>query len=1067
MIVLSMNSNLLDNFDVVIQKSRENLFITEESQELKSNALRCILSLAGENDLSEKALDSKFLSLLDNFKGLEQKKLIALCILRLLPESSMKWLADTPWRPKVASLLDSLFSDDLYAERKVSESLQAHEKLEKLAEIVREHEQSFLGGIQMLTSLAQINTHRQKLMIALNSKTGRILLAPFLPDNTQAELGELYKCMNTYLSQHDELGIVDAQEKCTQVLAQFNQALSTKGTLYSRWLLDGVGEKLLTLISEDFASSKAIQPATISIKAQEKKYPLHIAGRLINISFTLENRGLGYAYDTRLLIVANGTIELSNEEIDFGRLEPMSSHVVRVPAEVLFSSSQIEMTVQANWCIFDKTSYTAEISFIVNAQRNDVDWDHLEQYEPYSLEPVSNEDELAGRRDVLNRLIATAKAPGVGSSVIYGQKRVGKTSIATALKSHLEGLGYMVVDIEAGSYVQAEAGRTVASLGIKLCDKIRRLEPRLRHLSVPDFNDALSPLDEFLDDVAEVIPNINIVIILDEFDQLPIDLYLRNPLGNSFFVTLRSLSSRKGVGFVLVGGEKMNYVMDYQGMQLNKWKVFPVDYFTREENWNDYQDLVQRPVEGQLEYAEDALLALHDVTAGNPYFTKLVCQYVFQKALENRDCHVTKVEVDAAIESTTSAKETDVNTFAHFWEDGIVETGTEATDKSIRRRKILIALSDALVEKSPAPELLILQQSIIKHLTYRENELKELATRKVLLPGEKENTFEFKVRLFHDWLRRRGMYNVIATFPELDKALQVRQEEEKLKIQANELVALTKKWGAYRGQSVTEDKVRAWVEQFGDIREQRAMFTLLQGLCYYSQSFVREKMHEVDSIVKSGLTRQLASKESRKSKQSDILISYLDGVAKSGADLARLYADEASIYVDNVVERSKLASRLSQHKEIKALVFVDDFVGTGNAVSDYLRELDAEVSEIVQSRRIKVVFVAVVACLEGWSKIERTVDEIQMHVNIHHCELLDNRHKCFSEESIIIKDYDQRQRALQAASNHGKYLEPNCPLGYGGLEMAVVFERGCPNNSLAVLWSESVKHKWVPLFKRL
>ena len=90
-----------------------------------------------------------------------------------------------------------------------------------------------------------------------------------------------------------------------------------------------------------------------------------------------------------------------------------------------------------------------------------------------------------------------------------------------------------------------------------------------------------------------------------------------------------------------------------------------------------------------------------------------------------------------------------------------------------------------------------------------------------------------------------------------------------------------------------------------------------------------------------------------------------------------------------------------------------------------------------------------------------------MPIKIHFCELLDDTYKCFNEESVIIKNSDQRQRALQAALNHGKYLEPKCPLGYGDLELAVVFERGCPNNSLPILWSESLNQKWTPLFKRL
>jgi len=40
------------------------------------------------------------------------------------------------------------------------------------------------------------------------------------------------------------------------------------------------------------------------------------------------------------------------------------------------------------------------------------------------------------------------------------------------------------------------------------------------------------------------------------------------------------------------------------------------------------------------------------------------------------------------------------------------------------------------------------------------------------------------------------------------------------------------------------------------------------------------------------------------------------------------------------------------------------------------------------------------------------------------------------------------------------------PQGYGGTELAVVFERGCPNNSVPMLWGEATTPKWMALFRR-
>jgi hypothetical protein len=147
-------------------------------------------------------------------------------------------------------------------------------------------------------------------------------------------------------------------------------------------------------------------------------------------------------------------------------------------------------------------------------------------------------------------------------------------------------------------------------------------------------------------------------------------------------------------------------------------------------------------------------------------------------------------------------------------------------------------------------------------------------------------------------------------------------------------------------------------------------------------------------------------------------------------------------------------------------VFIDDFVGTGRSASGYLQDLEGTLANIIRERGIKVVFVAMVAFLDGWKLVEKTVESLSMSVHTHVCEVLDDTAKCFSEHSRIFIDRNQKELAKGLAFKYGKILEKECPLGYGNLEMTIVFEGSCPNNSLPILWSDSAKPKWVPLFKR-
>lgn len=96
--------------------------------------------------------------------------------------------------------------------------------------------------------------------------------------------------------------------------------------------------------------------------------------------------------------------------------------------------------------------------------------------------------------------------------------------------------------------------------------------------------------------------------------------------------------------------------------------------------------------------------------------------------------------------------------------------------------------------------------------------------------------------------------------------------------------------------------------------------------------------------------------------------------------------------------------------------------------------------------------------------MEQEVDRRGWPVEVRNVQLLSEADKLFSEEGTVFEEDDQRKLARKNATHFGAKLEPKHPLGYGNLDLAVVFERGCPNNSLPILWSD--KGGWKPLFPR-
>ena len=254
------------------------------------------------------------------------------------------------------------------------------------------------------------------------------------------------------------------------------------------------------------------------------------------------------------------------------------------------------------------------------------------------------------------------------------------------------------------------------------------------------------------------------------------------------------------------------------------------------------------------------------------------------------------------------------------------------------------------------------------------------------------------------------------------------------------------------------------------------MFRILQNITFYTADSIRAKMKDVHGIVKRGLIWRI---DEKKRKRPDILVSYLDYLGKSGAYLARLYADENDIYYKNIIARAKITEileRKSKQLPAFALVFVDDFIGTGDSACKYfgslsekhweiLKRLSKEPGEIKGTSKLQIFFITITGFQESQAKIEKILEKLELSVKVHICDPLDESAKAFNDKSRIFPNIAERTRARQIAYEHGVQLVKNAPLGYGDCQATVVFEHGCPNNTLSILWGES--GSWSPLFKRL
>ena len=194
--------------------------------------------------------------------------------------------------------------------------------------------------------------------------------------------------------------------------------------------------------------------------------------------------------------------------------------IVEFPVELCAPVESIMVDFSWTWLNFDGTSGRESRMFELFGQQGNVDWDRLTGEEPYKLEPVTTEQELVGRTEILAQLAAKTRGATVGSACIWGQKRVEKTLIAKTLKTIISGeqnSRVRVLFLEAGEYVHPDANRTIEQLGAKICRQIASGDRRFETVPKPSFDGALSPLSDYCDDVLSIAPDLRIIIVLDEF----------------------------------------------------------------------------------------------------------------------------------------------------------------------------------------------------------------------------------------------------------------------------------------------------------------------------------------------------------------------------------------------------------------------------------------------------------------------------------------------------------------------------------------------------------------------
>lgn len=163
----------------------------------------------------------------------------------------------------------------------------------------------------------------------------------------------------------------------------------------------------------------------------------------------------------------------------------------------------------------------------------------------------------------------------------------------------------------------------------------------------------------------------------------------------------------------------------------------------------------------------------------------------------------------------------------------------------------------------------------------------------------------------------------------------------------------------------------------------------------------------------------------------------------------------------------KAPSTLWASTDIRRLIFIDDFCGTGNQAEQFATGLLPHLRAIAvrSGVALEIWYLTLLSTTEALESLKSS-----LHFDRVECvSELDHTYKTFDGSSQVYRSRPhglQRQRGLRMAHHYGSRLRPGIPLGYGDCQLLLGFHHNVPDNTLPVFWHSDATTPWRPIFPR-
>jgi hypothetical protein len=757
--------------------------------------------------------------------------------LLLLMQGAPGILDDVPWRPIAAELLASKL-DALKPFAKKPAEKGSHAVFIACSGVVESVLSDFAAQLAGFSDLKHASNLRNAVFRRLNGRAGSVVLRPFAPKATlDLPLNRVFEAAEA-LGVADELTRDAAFSALADAVKACDAAVATVDTRFARSTVGAVATAISAVADREVALSRP--PARITAAIDPRPLPLREVGVTCDVALHLDNKSdVAASHVTVRLLADQALVATPTEPVVVANVKPGTGVPLVVPITVLNPIEELPIELDLSWRNPDHSAGSARSTAVIPAQTTNIEWDVVASLEPFAPYPVEDAMSLVGRSHQLKQLQMRFTASPLANMYVTGQRRVGKTSLVRVLIHELRAANpnLVIATVEMGEVRQETGTDTISQLGGVLARRLIAAASATGIVDIPDFNGSLAPLNEVVDELHGLDRDLLFLLVVDEFDELPDDMFRRGGPGDAIFLPVRSLAQKPFVGWILVGGERMPYIRDEQATRLNTFTETKVDYLAFRErdapsasSAASFAALVRGPLPAGFAVADDAVAQIHAASLGNPHFAKALCSVLYADAVRRRDASIQQRDIESGMRMLAS--QSDVELFAHFWEDGIFSNDVEQRRRvELERRHVLTTVAEGLRSGRREPERLeIAAEKLGMTRTAARRTQQEFFRRGVLT--NTGGQVAPKVPLFGAWLKDEGAYQLAPKGIAEQLEGELKAAEEAAAVSAAEVAAVLQRWRGFkfRGEAVTRDDIGRWLDQFDHVIEQRLMFRLLGRL---------------------------------------------------------------------------------------------------------------------------------------------------------------------------------------------------------------------------------------------